>query len=88
VSYGVIGVARGELRDSCDNPGEIVGKTASTQALLFASPQGMVTALTAPDGAVDPSDGTRKRKAGLTFLRFALGCEHNSRYDDQQIRRL
>ena len=29
-----------------------------------------------------------KRKASLTFVAFALGCRHNTRYDSQQIRRL
>ena len=37
--------------------------------------------------AVKTCSGHTKRKGGLTFLRFALGCWHNSRYDDQQIRR-
>jgi ESX-1-secreted protein regulator len=39
------------------------------------------------DTAVKTCSGHTKRKGGLTFLRFALGCWHNSRYDDQQIRR-
>jgi len=41
-----------------------------------------------PYHAAAASSGGYKRKGGLTFPRFALGCWHNSRYDDQQIRRL
>jgi len=39
------------------------------------------------DNAVKTCSGHTKRKGGLTFLRFALGCWHKSRYDGQQIRR-
>jgi ESX-1-secreted protein regulator len=39
------------------------------------------------DNAVKTCSGLEKRKGGLTFPRFALGCWHKSRYDDQQIRR-
>jgi transcriptional regulator with XRE-family HTH domain len=39
------------------------------------------------DNAVKTCSGHQKRKGGLTFLRFALGCWHKSRYDNQQIRR-
>jgi transcriptional regulator with XRE-family HTH domain len=39
------------------------------------------------DTAVKTCSGHTKRKGGLTFPRFALGCWHKSRYDDQQIRR-
>jgi transcriptional regulator with XRE-family HTH domain len=39
------------------------------------------------DIAVKTCSGHTKRKDGLTFPRFALGCWHKSRYDDQQIRR-
>jgi transcriptional regulator with XRE-family HTH domain len=39
------------------------------------------------DIAVKTCSGHTERKGGLTFSRFALGCWHKSRYDDQQIRR-
>ena len=57
------------------------------QPLLFASPHRRMTVPAHTDNAVKTCSGHKKRKGGLTFPRFALGCWHNSRYDGQQIRR-
>jgi transcriptional regulator with XRE-family HTH domain len=46
-----------------------------------------MTVLTQTVDAVKTCSGHKKRKGGLTFSAFALGCWHNSRYDGQQIRR-
>jgi hypothetical protein len=59
----------------------------TTLTLIFAWANRAIAAKSAPEQVATPGSGRMNANGGLTFTRFALGFLHNTRYDNQQIRR-
>jgi len=83
----VVGVADGETAISVAADTDDLKKQMRRQRYYLLDRTLMVLVIAHQQHAATGSGGLRDAKDGLTFMSFALGFRHNSRYDDQQIRR-